>query len=67
MGGDDSSITIPSVMISGSYRTKIANALKAGKVTVSLSLENLASSGRTVSPGIFYVNDVVVRDNDMET
>ena len=64
MGGDDSSITIPSVMISGSYRTKIANALKAGKVTVSLSLENLAREGRTVSPGIFYINDVVVRDND---
>jgi hypothetical protein len=64
MGGDDSSITIPSVMISGNYRNRISNALKAGKVTVSLSLENLAREGRTVSPGVFYINDVVVRDND---
>ena len=64
MGGDDSSITIPSVMISGSYRSKIVNALKAGKVTVSLSLESLVNSGNTVSPGIFYINDVIVRDND---
>ena len=35
-----------------------------GKVTVSLAFENFASTGRTVSPGIFYINDVVVRDND---
>ena len=27
-------------------------------------LETLASAGRTVSPGIFYINDVVVRDNN---
>ena len=40
------------------------NALNAGKVTVSLAFETLASTGRTVSPGIFYINDVVVRDND---
>jgi hypothetical protein len=33
-------------------------------VTVSLSLENLAREGRTVSPGVFYINDVVVRNND---
>ena len=64
MGGADTSITIPSVMINGNYRTRIANALKAGKVTVSLSFDNLANYGRTVSPGVFYINDVVVRDND---
>ena len=64
MGGSDSSITIPSVMINGNYKTKIVNALNAGKVTVSLAFENFASTGRTVSPGIFYINDVVVRDND---
>ena len=51
-------------MINGNYRNKIRNALNSGKVTVSLAFENFASSGRTVSPGIFYINDVVVRNND---
>ena len=64
MGGSDNSITIPSVMINGNYRNRIRNALNAGNVTVSLAFENFASTGRTVSPGIFYINDVVVRDND---
>jgi len=63
MGGSDSSINIPSVMISGNVATQLKNAINSGTVTVSLSLETLASSGRTVSPGIFYINDVVVRDN----
>ena len=64
MSGSDSSITIPAVMINGNYRNRIRNAINSGKVTVSLAFENFASSGRTVSPGIFYINDVVVRNND---
>ena len=64
MGGNDSSITIPSVMISGSYRNRIMNALNAGNVSVSLAFETLSTAGNTVSPGVFYINDVVVRNND---
>ena len=61
-GGDD--ISIPSVMISANYANQIKNAIKSGTLTVSLAIETLADAGRTVSPGVFYINDVVVRDND---
>ena len=66
MGGTDGAenIKIPSVMISATYSNQLKNALNQGKVTVSMALEYLANEGRTVSPGIFYINDVVVRDND---
>ena len=69
MGGTDGAqnIKIPSVMISASYANQLKNAINQGKVTVSLELEYLVSAGRTVSPGVFYINDVVVRDNDGES
>ena len=46
------------------YANQLKNAINQGSVKVSMALEYLASEGRTVSPGIFYINDVVVRDND---
>ena len=66
MGGTDGAqnIKIPSVMISATYANQLKNAINQGSVKVSMALEYLASEGRTVSPGIFYINDVVVRDND---
>ena len=66
MGGTEGAgdITIPSVMVSTNDGTKIKNNLKNGTVTVSLSQQNLTNKGTTVIPGVFYINDVVVRDND---
>ena len=65
MGGTEGAgdITIPSVMISTNDGNKLKQNLKNGIVTVSLSQQNLTSKGTTVIPGIFYINDVVVRDN----
>ena len=51
-------------MISTNDGTKIKNNLKNGTVTVSLAQQNLTNKGTTVIPGVFYINDVVVRDND---
>ena len=66
MGGSNAEdISIPSVMISSTDGTRLKSRLLNNQtINVSLSLETLASAGRTVSPGIFYINDVVVRDND---
>ncbi|MDA9258012.1 T9SS type A sorting domain-containing protein [Flavobacteriaceae bacterium] len=66
MGGSNAEdIAIPSVMISATDGTRLKSSLLNNEtINVSLSLETLASAGRTVSPGIFYINDVVVRDND---
>jgi hypothetical protein len=65
MGGTEGAgdITIPSVMISTRDGNKIKQNLKNGTVTASLSQDNLTNKGTTVIPGVFYINDVVVRDN----
>jgi len=66
MGGTEGAgdIKIPSIMISTSDGNKLKNALKIGVVTVSLSEDYSTNKGTTVVPGIFYINDVVVRNND---
>ena len=66
MGGTEGAdqINIPSIMISTYDGSKLKNALKNGSVTVSLSEEYSTSEGTTVIPGIFYINDVVVRNNE---
>ena len=65
MGGTEGAgdIKIPSVMVSTRDGNKIKQNLKNGAVTVSLSQKSLTNKGTTVIPGIFYINDVVVRDN----
>ena len=50
-------------MISTRDGNKIKQNLKNGTVTASLSQDNLTNKGTTVIPGVFYINDVVVRDN----
>ena len=66
MGGTEGAgdINIPSVMISTNDGNKLKQNLKNGTVTVSLSEQNLTSYGTTVIPGVFYINDVVVRNNE---
>ncbi|SUZ86092.1 uncharacterized protein METZ01_LOCUS38946 [marine metagenome] len=66
MGGTEGAndIQIPSLMISTQDGAKLKNALKNSTVTVSLSEEYSTAKGTTVVPGIFYINDVVVRNNN---
>ena len=66
MGGTEGAgdIKIPSLMISTPDGAKLKNALNSGTVTVSLKEEYSTSKGTTVIPGIFYINDVVVRNNN---
>ena len=66
MGGTpaDGEITIPSVMISNSDGLKIIEALENGSVNASLKESYSTRKGSTVIPGIFYINDVIVRNNN---
>lgn len=62
MGGDDTTITIPSVMISKENGDLIENAMVSGTVNGSL---NLASGNftATVVPGIQHINDIKIKNN----
>ncbi len=62
MGGDDTTITIPSAMISIADGNTIINAL-GGNVNGTLQPAP-NSAGFTIVPGIQHINDVVVRDNN---
>ena len=66
MGGTEGAgdIKIPSIMISTSDGARLKNALKSSSVNVTLIEEHSTSKGTTVIPGIFYINDVAVRDNN---
>ena len=66
MGGTPAAgeITIPSVMISNSDGLKIIEALENGSVNASLKESYSTRKGSTVIPGIFYINDVIVRNNN---
>ena len=63
MGGDDTTIAIPSIMISQADGDMLETALASGDVEVSLN----PSSGTftaVVVPGPQHINDVVVRKNN---
>ena len=62
MGGTDSSITIPAVMISKEYGDAIESVLSSNTVNGSL---NPASGNftATVVPGIQHINDIKIRNN----
>jgi len=62
MGGDDTTITIPSVMISMSDGDTIEAAMASGTVNGSLNPSQGDLTG-TIVPGIQFINDVRVRDN----
>ena len=57
-------ITIPSIMISNSDGIKIIEALGNGIVNASLKESYSTAKGTTVIPGIFFINDVIVRNNN---
>ena len=51
-------------MISNSDGLKIIEALENGSVNASLKESYSTRKGSTVIPGIFYINDVIVRNNN---
>ncbi|MGB0895846.1 MAG: PA domain-containing protein [Flavobacteriaceae bacterium] len=62
MGGDDATITIPSVMISMTDGDLLEAALAGGTVNGTLNPSSGDYTGNLV-PGIQHINDIVVRDN----
>jgi len=63
MGGDDTTITIPSVMISKEDGDLIEQAILSGTVNGSLKPSIDTFTGNLV-PGIQFVNDIKVRNNN---
>lgn len=61
MGGDDATITIPSVMISRDEGNAIIAELGGG-VNATMELSGATFSGTNV-PGVHHINDIRVRDN----
>ncbi|MFY0602307.1 MAG: T9SS type A sorting domain-containing protein [Flavobacteriaceae bacterium] len=62
MGGDDTTITIPSAMVSMDDGNTFIDALGSG---VNGTLQPASSSaGFNILPGVQHINDVVVRDNN---
>lgn len=63
--GDVSSITIPSIYIKSADGNKIKNYISDNKTDVRIIKKtNIGVSGLDIVPGLFFINDVVVRDND---
>lgn len=63
MGGDDTTITIPSVMISMEDGDLIEAALNSGTVTGSLN-PSTGNFTALVVPGIQHINDIKIKDNN---
>ena len=62
MGGEDSTITIPSVMISKASGDLIQAAMTNNTVTGSLNVPN-GDFTATVVPGIQHINDIKIKQN----
>ena len=64
-GGDASAINIPSIFIKAADGKKLKEYIESEKTTVKLvKSSNLSVSGVKIVPGMFFINDVVVRDNN---
>ncbi|AMC11198.1 hypothetical protein Lupro_07985 [Lutibacter profundi] len=61
LGGDDNTITIPSIMISKEEGALIMQELDNG-VNVTIEAVDSPFSGSFVTPGIQHINDIKVRD-----
>ena len=63
--GDVSSITIPSIYIKSADGNKIKNYISNNKTDVRIIKKtNIGVSGLDIVPGLFFINDVIVRDNE---
>jgi hypothetical protein len=62
--GDISAIKIPSIFITASDGKKIKEFIENEKTTIKISKKtNVNVSGIKIVPGMFFINDVVVRNN----
>lgn len=59
MGGDDSSITIPALMISLEDGNSLISSLGS---TVNITIEKSEGIGVRLVPGVHHINDIVVRN-----
>ena len=63
--GDIGSVTTPSIFIRAADGKKIKEYVENNKTTVQISKKtNVEVAGLTIVPGMFFINDVVVRDNN---
>ena len=63
--GDIGSVTTPSIFIRAADGKKIKEYVESNKTTVQISKKtNVEVAGLTIVPGMFFINDVVVRDNN---
>ena len=63
--GDASSIKISSVFIKAADGKKIKELVENKKTTIKISKKtNVIVSNTSIVPGMFFINDVVVRDNN---
>ena len=62
---DLNAINIPTIMISRADGTNLKNLLNNNdNVKLSIQKTVQVASGYTIVPGTFYINDVVVRNNN---
>jgi len=65
MGGDDATITIPSVMISKADGVAILNALNSSTpISVTITNNHTDFAMGYLVPGITHINDIVARNNN---
>ena len=63
--GDIGSVKTPSVYIRAADGKKIKEYVESNKTTIQISKKtNVEVAGLTIVPGMFFINDVVVRDNN---
>ena len=64
-GGDATAIKIPSIFIKAADGKKLKELIESEKTTLKLVKQsNLSTSGVKIVPGMFFINDVLVRDNN---
>ena len=61
---DPNSINIPAVFISQSDGIRLKTLISQGETIISLKKSSNSIPGYRIVPGTFYINDVVVRNND---
>jgi hypothetical protein len=63
-GGDDPTITIPSIMISQADGLTIMNAMGSGTVNVTMGPRDSIGSGLFLIPGKSHINDIIAINNN---
>lgn len=63
MGGDDATITIPSLMTTKTAGESMITALGSGTVNVTLTKGADGAVNSLLVPGVQHVNDIVIRNN----